>query len=280
MWKSKKDHLIPPGKSKKIIQLESRGRKQKKVSTSVICFAVLAVICLLYCLSIYLVMGYGNKFFLIWGVLSVGCAVMAFVLLKRKLINRLPGWVKKTVIGCFGVGLLFFLIIEGMICSRFFAKASPGADYVIVLGAQWKTTGPSYVLQKRLDKAVEYLQENPDTYVIVSGGQGSNEPISEALGMSGYLQEKGISKERIFMEDKSTSTYENLNNSTVFLDKESDKVVLVTSDFHVFRAEKIAKKQGYVNLEGLAADSYPAMAPNNMLREFFAIIKDFMVGNI
>lgn len=280
MWKSKKDHLIPLGKSKKIIQLESRGRKQKKVSTSVICFAVLAVICLLYCLSIYLVMGYGNKFFLIWGVLSVGCAVMAFVLLKRKLINRLPGWVKKTVIGCFGVGLLFFLIIEGMICSRFFAKASPGADYVIVLGAQWKTTGPSYVLQKRLDKAVEYLQENPDTYVIVSGGQGSNEPISEALGMSGYLQEKGISKERIFMEDKSTSTYENLNNSTVFLDKESDKVVLVTSDFHVFRAEKIAKKQGYVNLEGLAADSYPAMAPNNMLREFFAIIKDFMVGNI
>ena len=82
-------------------------------------------------------------------------------------------------------------IIEGMIVSQFHATAQEGADYVIILGAQWKTSGPSYVLQKRLDKAIEYLNANPETKVIVSGGQGYNEPISEAEGMQGYLKPPG-----------------------------------------------------------------------------------------
>ena len=83
--------------------------------------------------------------------------------------------------------MLLLLILEGMIFGQFGAKAEAGADYVIILGAQWKTTGPSYVLQKRLDKAIEYLNANPETKVIVSGGQGYNEPVSEAEGMKGYL---------------------------------------------------------------------------------------------
>ncbi len=280
MWKDQKEYLIPPGKSNRIIYLEPRGRKHRRISMGSVCFALLAVLCMLYCLSILLFMGYGTKFFLIWAVLSIVFALVAILLSKPGILQCLPGWLKKTVTLSFLAGFLLFVIIEGMICSRFSAQAAPGADYVIILGAQWKTQGPSYVLQKRLDKAIEYLNENPDTYVIVSGGQGSNEPISEALGMSGYLQQRGISEERIFMEDTSTNTYENLMNSSVFLNREKDKVVLVTNNFHVFRGEKIAQKQGYVNVEGLAAESYPAMVPNNLLREFFGVIKDFVIGNI
>ena len=167
-----------------------------------------------------------------------------------------------------------------MILGQFNAQAKQGADYVIVLGAWWKNDRPSYILQQRLDTAVKYLQANPETRVIVSGGQGSNEVISEAEGMAMYLENAGIDAERIIRENRSTSTNENLIFSSEYLDKAEDHVVLVTSNYHIFRAMKIAQKQGYIHVEGLAAPSYTAMVPNNLLREFFGVVKDFVVGNL
>lgn len=276
----KKEHLVPFEKSKRIIHLDRRGKQSKRVSIGVVTFGALGILCLLYCLAILLFMGYGTTFFLIWGGIAVLCAGIAYVLWHRVWVERLPKWIKAVAVGGFTAVLLLFLIIEGMICSEFGASPQPGADYVVVLGAQWKTNGPSYVLQKRLDKAVEYLKVNSDTKVIVSGGQGANEPISEAQGMRDYLIAAGIAEERIQLEDQSTSTVENLVFSSNYLDKTGDDVVIVTNNFHVFRAVKIAEKQGYENVEGLAADSYPGMLPNNMLREFFGVIKDFMVENL
>lgn len=277
--KRRKEQLIPLEKSKRIIHLERRG-KEKKHSVGATIFAVLGMLCFLYCLSIAFFMGYGSNFFLIWGAMAVVCGCLSFLLSHGNLLASIPGWLKGGFIVCCIIGFLFFAIVEGMVLSQFGATASPNADYLIVLGAQWKTSGPSYVLQKRLDKAITYLQENPNTMVIVSGGQGSNEPISEAEGMKNYLMQAGIGEERILTEDKSTSTYENLTFSAAFLDKEKDEVVLVTNNFHVFRAVKIAQKQGYANIEGLSAPSYPAMIPNNLLREFFGVVKDFAVGNM
>ena len=97
--------------------------------------------------------------------------------------------------------------------------------------------------------------------------------------MYGYLVEAGIEAERILQEDQATNTVENLVLSSDFLDKEKDKVVLVTNNFHMFRALSLAKGQGYKQVEGLAAGSYPGMLPNNLLREFFGVGKDFLVGN-
>ena len=82
------------------------------------------------------------------------------------------------------------------------------------------------------------------------------------------------------MEEKSTNTCENLVFSAELLDKEKDRVVLVTNNFHMFRAGKIAGRQGYQHVEGLAAGSYPGMLLNNLLREFFGVVKDFLVGNL
>lgn len=276
----KKDKLIPFEKSKRVIQLDRRGRDVKKNALMAKIFAVLGALCLIYCVAILLFVGYGTKFFLIWGAFAAAFGMMALVFQHQKWLECLPKWFKRCFVGCCAVGLLFLGIVEGMILSQFAATAQPGADYVIVLGAQWKTNGPSYVLQKRLDTALEYLRENPDTKVIVSGGQGDNEHISEAQGMYDYLLAAGIDEERIFMEDQSTNTYENLVFSSALLDKENDRVVLVTNNFHVFRAVKIAERQGYTAVEGLAAGSYPAMIPNNLLREFFGVIKDFWVGNL
>ena len=276
----RKEHLIPPEKSKKVIYLDRRGKTLRGYTVAARVFGILGILCMLYCLLIGLFMGYGTLFFLIWGAMAVACGTLSFLLWQREWLTGLPKWIKCTCVAFFAAGMLLFGIVEGLILSCFGMEAQPGADYVVVLGAQYKANGPSYVLQKRLDKAVEYLYANPETRAIVSGGQGSNEPISEALGMYNYLVDAGIEAERILMEDQSTSTCENLVYSSSLLDVTGDRVVLVTNNFHLFRACKIAKKIGYEKLEGLAADSYPAMLPNNLLREFFGVIKDFVVGNL
>jgi len=280
MLGKKKEHLIPMKESKRVIRLEERGHRQSRVSVGGILFALFGVLCAAYCMFIALFMGYGSYFFLIWGALAVVCLILSVILFYKEFVKKLPRWLKVVSVVCFATGILFFGAIEGTIMTRFSAQANPGADYMIILGAQWKPQGPSYVLQKRLDTAIDYLQENPDTQVIVSGGQGSNEPISEAQGMSEYLIKSGISVERIIKEDNSTSTYENLSFSGELFDKANQRVVLVTSNFHVYRVEQIAKKQGYAQAEGLAAPSHPAMVANNMMREFFGVLKDWWIGNM
>lgn len=256
----------------------SKIRKTKNIGAFVT--ATLAVLCALYFLAIYMFMGYGSRFFLIWAVMSVGFGVWSLILFRRAWLTKIPKWIKKILVVCVVSVAILFVIVEGMVLSQAGAKAKNGADYVIVLGAQWKSTGPSYMLRKRLEKAVDYLNENPDTVVIVSGGQGSNEHISEAEGMAGYLEAAGIESERIIKEDASTSTDENLEFSCAFLDKDTDRVVVITNDYHMFRALKLAEKKGYTHVEGLAAGSHKGMLANNLLREFFAVIKDFIMGNM
>lgn len=95
-----------------------------------------------------------------------------------------------------------------------------------------------------------------------------------------YLVEKGIAPERIIKENLSRDTSENIENSCAYLDKENSRVGIVTNNFHVFRAVQIAKKKGISNIYGIAAPSYLPMLPNNMLREFFGVTKDFMLGNM
>lgn len=276
----KKPHLVPFEKSKRVIYLDKRGKEKTKTPLSAKIFGVLGVLCLLYCLSIFFFMGYGTTFFLIWGALAVGCGILSLLLVHREWMRRIPKWLHVGFGVIVTAAILLFCIVEGLILSHFAAKPQMGADYVLVLGAQWKADGPSYVLQKRLDEALQYLENNPETVVIVSGGQGSNEVISEAAGMQSYLVAAGINEERILVEDKSTNTCENLVFSGRLLDKANDRVVLVTNNFHMYRATKIAEKQGYVYVEGLAADSYPGMLPNNLLREFLGVMKDFFVGNM
>ena len=276
----KRDRLIPVEKSKKVIYLDPRGRGVDQKHYGAMALYVLAVLCALYCVGIGLFVGFGSYFFLIWGVIAAFCAAWGWILTHKSVQERIPRWIRMTFCGLVAAGILLLLILEGMIFGQFGAKAEAGADYVIILGAQWKTTGPSYVLQKRLDKAIEYLNANPETKVIVSGGQGYNEPVSEAEGMKGYLADAGIDPERILAEDASTNTTQNLIYSGELLNKSEDSVVVVTNNFHMCRALAIAKKQGYLHVEGLSAGTYPLTVPNNLLREAFGIVKDFMANNL
>ncbi len=220
----------------------------------------------------------GTKFFLIWFVLAAFCIFLAITAWRHwwvLLPNILKGIILTVVILC---GIIF-LVVEGCVLSGFSKQENRDYDYLLVLGAQVKESGPSVVLQYRLDQAVVYLEEHPDTHCIVSGGQGVNEPVTEAEGMKAYLVQKGIAEEMILKEEQSLKTNQNIRNSMELI-PEHASVGIVTNNFHMFRALKIAKKQGMTDFGGLAAGSKPFYLPHNMLREFFGIIKDFLIGNL
>ena len=151
---------------------------------------LLGILSMIYAVMVHAT-GSGTAFFLIW--IGIGIVVFLFgISVYMEVWKKVPHPVKifAGMIVC--IGLLVFCIVEGCVISQMHADGRGGLDYIIVLGAQVRKDGPSPVLKYRLDKAVEYLNENPDTVCIVSGGQGSNEPWSEAEGMARYLQEKGF----------------------------------------------------------------------------------------
>jgi len=158
-------------------------------------------------------------------------------------------------------------------------NATYDADYIIVLGSKVNGTKPSYSLQYRIDKAAEYLKSHEKTIAIVSGGQGKGEDISEALAMKQGLIKQNIAEDRIIMEDKSTSTDENITFSKPLIPADMKKGMIVTNDFHMFRAKKIAAKQG-LQLEGLPAKTpKPIIIPSNV-REYLAITQYWFMNRI
>jgi uncharacterized SAM-binding protein YcdF (DUF218 family) len=241
---------------------------------------LLGILFLAYFICIAFFVGHGTNFFFIWLFLGVGLILFALLWRKGFFEEYVALWLRRMFIIVVGVCGLLFVIVEGCIISGFSYEGEPDLDYLVVLGAQMKATGPSKALQYRLDKAIAYLEENSETKVIVSGGQGADEHVSEAQGMYDYLTRKGVAYNRIIMEDRSRNTFENLTFSAQFLDKENATVGVVSNNFHVFRAVKIAQKAGYENVCGIAARGEPFLQYNNMMREFFGVVKDFLVGNM
>lgn len=243
----------------------------------IICI-VCSLFCFAYCLLIFSIRS-GSRFYLVWAAAGFFFLGLTFFF-RYDLWSKLPAGLQKIITIVIIIGFLLFLIVEACIISNFWEKGEANLDYIIVLGAQVKENGPSAALKFRLDAAYDYLEKNENTLCIVSGGQGANEPYSEAQGMYDYLTAKGILPERILMEDRSVNTSQNIAFSAAFLDKEKAKVGIVTNNFHVFRGVHLAKHQGFQNVCGIAARSNVYFQPNNMVREFFGILKDFLCGNL
>lgn len=241
---------------------------------------LLGILFLAYFICIAFFVGHGTNFYFIWLFLGVGSILFAILWKKGLWEEHIPLLIRRIFLVGFCIGMIIFIAVEGCIVSGFAQKGKSGADYVIVLGAQMKQNGPSKALQYRLDEAIKYLEENPNAKVIVSGGQGPDEHISEAQGMYEYLVSKGIEAQRIIKEDKSRNTTQNLRFSAEFLDKENDSVAVISNNFHVFRAVKIAQKAGYKDVCAVAAKGEPFLQWNNMMREFFGVTKDFLFGNM
>lgn len=247
-----------------------KNKRSAKSIVSAVIFAAAAVFSVYYGMLIARIRS-GTGFFMVWIALG-GVLLLMAGMSYWSLWNRIPVKVRSVLLVLFCLLLGSFVVIEGIVFSGFRQHGKADLDYIIVLGAQVRQNGPSTVLRYRLDEAAEYLNENPDTICIVSGGQGPNEPFSEAEGMADYLIEKGILESRLIREDRSRTTEQNIVFSRKFFN-EQDSVGIVTNNFHVFRAVQTAEYLGLKNVCGIAAYSIPFYLPNNMLREYFGELK-------
>ena len=164
---------------------------------------------------------------------------------------------------------------------------------MIVLGAKVKPDGSiSKTLKLRLDKALEYAEENPETMLVLSGAKGDAEPCSEAEAMEAYLLGQGADADHLLKEEQSFSTVENLAYSRVMIEKREmllnrkpvparqPRIGIITSNFHLCRAGMIAKKQNYGTVYGIASEADKVLLPHFSLRDGIALLKDRLMGNL
>ncbi|MFJ8065454.1 YdcF family protein [Psychrobacillus sp. NPDC096426] len=157
-------------------------------------------------------------------------------------------------------------------------KANGSNEYAIVLGAKVKKGNvPSLALRYRLEAALAYAVENPHVKLVVSGGQGPDEDIEEAVLMKNFLLENGLAEERIIVENRSTSTYENLLFSQELLPDDVDSVTIITSDYHLYRAKMLARKLNW-DTDVVAAETPKVVKAKVRLRERAALLKTYIVG--
>lgn len=232
---------------------------------------VASAACALYGLAVRGIRS-GTRFHRVWFALALVAAAFGALRLTGAWW-ALPAPARTSA--CAVAVLLAAIVLVGVACalSGMRAQGEPGLDAIVVLGAQLRADGPSVALRARLDRAAAYLAENPRTTCVVSGGRGRNEPTSEAAGMAAYLVARGVAPSRLRQEARSRTTEENLRLSAALLDVSRLRVGIVTSDFHVFRAVRTARRLGYGRVCGIAARSTAWCLPNNLLRESLAIAK-------
>ena len=248
-----------------------------------ILFAILAIFCFGYYCFAASYAGTASSFLFFWivaaGVLAF-CALLSMLNHKIHWVMHVPKLLRASVLIVVVLSVVSFFVVEILIVKHMHEKVEKDADYVIVLGAQVRGTRITKPLKSRLDAAYEYACDNENPKVIVSGGQGPGEDLSEALAMYEYLVEKGLDSKRILMEDKSVSTKENLTFSKELMEKEDAKIVIVTNNFHVYRATLLAKKLGYESPQGIGSSTDYHLFINYMVREAFALAKEKIQGNI
>ncbi len=240
----------------------------------------------------------------IWFVIAALFFVFAIILyINKKRSNLLP-----LVVGMYTIliaAVLAFAITEAVIINGSRPEDVANLDYIIVLGAGIKDESePGESLKLRLDKAIEYLENNERTKAVLSGGKGSDEPCEEALVMANYMTKRGIAPDRLFLELQSRDTSENIVYSMALIadqrvrgQKTNPKLALapgpakqveskpstigiLTNDFHLYRALQTAKKESIESVYGIAAKTPTFLTVHLYVREFFAVIRDKLYGDI
>ena len=174
-----------------------------------------------------------------------------------------------------GVGL--FCLLLGFVAVSGYAGSATGAEKaVVVLGAGLRKDVPSDLLRRRLDAAYAYYQDNPEVVIVVTGGQGSGETIPEGVAMGRYLAEKGVPQEQIIVEQKSTSTEENLLFAKELLEQRGigadEPMAVVTNAFHCYRARCYARLVGFEQVSSIPASIGLNSVMPCYMREVFAVL--------
>lgn len=225
------------------------------------------------------------KFALIgYSFTALTLALVAALVCAFHLLGRCRSRVPRRVLAVLtALGLAAFAALEAPVISAASGTDGGGADCIIVLGAGVNGTVPSLSLRERLEAAESYLRDNPDCTAIVSGGQGEGEDITEAQAMRDWLVSRGIDEKRIIMEVRAASTEENLRYSFDILrergcEPEKMHIAVVSSEYHLCRAARLAKSLGVAVTTVPARTEYPVLRLNYFIREGFAAAYLLLLG--
>ncbi len=217
---------------------------------------------------------------------------LIFILNRRGILGRIFGKAYLVLKSIFAFGILFYMTSFIFLCVYIFAfshnspKISdlPKNTYVVTLGAKVEAGGrPGKILKRRLDTTYDILRSREDLLCIVSGGQGSDEPISEAECMKKYLVSLGIDEDRIIMESSARNTIQNIENSLDLLSERGGYggFAVVTTNFHIPRAEYLCRRIGVDEDKAFfysAPDTGKFMLYTILVREYMSYCKLFLLG--
>ena len=198
--------------------------------------------------------------------------------------HRAAAWCELALIAALLLGFSLFTVLETMVVRGSFADESDApVSAVIVLGAGVNGETPSLTLRTRIDAAAAYLEELPDVPVVLSGGQGPGEAITEAECMRRALVRRGVDESRLYPEERSTSTQENLRYSRAILEElgvdPAQRVAIVTSDFHLCRARLMwGGDTAAVPAHLPSALYFQCLTVNYFIREAFGLAAYFVYG--
>ena len=214
------------------------------------------------------------------------CFAFAALLVLMYYLKKCPTPINAVVFKIICI-LLILGFLAAAVTAGFIVRAAhpgelPGCDYVVVLGAGVRGTVPSLSLRERVNAAYDYLTANPQAIAVLSGGQGPGEDITEAACIYRELTDMGIDPTRLLMEDKATSTIENLRFSLDLLEAETGarpgKIAIVSSEYHIFRSCLFAKSLGLEAVGVPARTAWFTLRLNYYLREIVAVWKYFILG--
>jgi len=211
-----------------------------------------------------------------------GVPLVFLALVLPKMDKGFLLFLKWLIAGCYAVAIGIFLVCGFLMIRASSQGEKVEADAVIVLGAAVHGDKVTWVLENRLNTAMEYLQAHPNAICVVSGGQGAGESVTEASAMKKYMVERGVDANRIYTEEKAKNTMENFEYSKVIIDEvvgNNARIAFVTTNFHVYRAGQVAREQGVIAV-GIPAEDVWYLRLNNFLRECVGICVYALRGDI
>lgn len=236
----------------------------------------IAVLSLCICSALIYISMTGCSF-LALVVFGVAAVLAGFLLLfeLRKRSKKVATFLLVGFACLVGIGLLAAVFTGILIGSAAKGDTDTPCDYIIVLGAGVNGTVPSMSLQDRIDTAYDYLAANPGCIAILSGGQGPGEDISEAQCMADRLTAKGIGRDRLWLEDRSTSTRENIAYSLALIEEKTGKrpqtAGILSSEYHLYRAGQVARGQRLEPVGIPAKTGWITLRLSYFLREIVAV---------
>ncbi len=211
------------------------------------------------------------------------CLCAAALLFPASVKRLFGGKLRKVAFACTTVLSAAVLCISLTLCIIGFAAADAPSEHeevtVVVLGCQVVGEEPSLMLRARIEAAYEYLAAHPNAVCIATGGKGERENISEAACIRKELIELGIDAKRIYLEDQSVNTMENMKFSSQIIAREglSSTIAVASDNFHQLRAAIYAKRSG-LEARSLGCSSIWFLGPGYWAREVLALYAAFIRG--